>query len=241
MSKWFDLESPLIQGLNRVTDLIWLNILTLICCIPVITAGVALTSAHYVALKMKRNEEGYITREFFKAFKTNFKQSTLIWLLVLLTAFIFLIDFYIIKESGIELPNVIQGILMALCGLFVFTVIWVFPMQAKFINSIRRTIKNACALSILQLPKTLLMLAVYVLPYLILYLTARIFPLIILFGISVPVYVSAALYNRIFKSLETRILEKLENEDKTGEGLQAETEEEEKVFSDKPIIGDDKQ
>lgn len=243
MGKLFDIESPLIQGLNKIADLMWLNVLTLICCIPVITAGAALTSAHYVALKMKRNEEGYITREFFKSFKMNFKQSTLIWLLVLLITLIFAVDFYIIKEGGIVLSNVLQVILMALCCLFVFTVIWVFPMQSKFVNSIKGTIKNAFALSIIQIPRTLLMLVVYLLPYVILYFTLQVFPLVILFGISVPVYVSAMLYNKMFKQLEERILERLENEKEAGEGedSQPETEEEEKIFSDKPIIGDDKQ
>ena len=69
--KIFDLDSPLMNVLNKMADLMWLNILTLICCIPVITAGAALTSMHYVALKIVRNEESYITRSFFKSFKTN--------------------------------------------------------------------------------------------------------------------------------------------------------------------------
>jgi len=68
---FFDLDSPLMNVLNKMADLMWLNILTLICCIPVITAGAALTSMHYVALKIVRNEESYITRSFFKSFKTN--------------------------------------------------------------------------------------------------------------------------------------------------------------------------
>lgn len=243
MGKWFDIESPLIQGLNKVADLMWLNVLTLLCCIPIITAGAALTSAHYVALKMKRNEEGYISREFFKAFKMNFKQSTLIWLLILLLAFIFAVDFYIIKEGGIVLSNILQVVLMAICCLFIFTVIWVFPIQAKFVNSIRGTLKNALALSIIQIPKTLLMLVVYLLPYVILYFTLRVFPLVFLFGISVPVYVSAMLYNKMFKKLEENILERLEKEKaaEAGDDLQPETEEEDKIFSDKPIIGDEKQ
>lgn len=62
--KIFDLDSPLMNVLNKMADLMWLNILTLICCIPVITAGAALTSMHYVALKIVRNEESYITRSF---------------------------------------------------------------------------------------------------------------------------------------------------------------------------------
>lgn len=64
MGKFFDIDSPLMQFLNKVADLMLLNLLTLICCIPLITAGAALTAAHYVVLKMRRNEEGYIAKDF---------------------------------------------------------------------------------------------------------------------------------------------------------------------------------
>ena len=100
--KIFDLDSPLMNVLNKMADLMWLNILTLICCIPVITAGAALTSMHYVALKIVRNEESYITRSFFKSFKTNFRQATLIWLLLMLVAAILGGDYYIITKSGMQ-------------------------------------------------------------------------------------------------------------------------------------------
>ena len=61
--KLFNLDSPLMQALNKMADLMWLNILTMICCIPIITIGPAMTALHYMALKMARNEECYITRD----------------------------------------------------------------------------------------------------------------------------------------------------------------------------------
>ena len=81
--KFFNLDSPLMQALNKVADLMWLNILTLICCIPVITVGPALTALHYMALKMVRNEECYIARDYFKSFKLNLRQGIVIWLIEL--------------------------------------------------------------------------------------------------------------------------------------------------------------
>ena len=138
--------------------------------------------------------------------------------------------------------NVLRVILMAVCCLFIFTVLWVFPVQAKFINTLKGTLKNAFALSIIQLPKTLLMLVLYILPYLILYFTMRLFPLVLLFGISAPIYVGAMLYNKMFKKLEAGILERIERE-KAQEGgeVQQAPEEEEKIFNDEPIVGEDKQ
>lgn len=237
MGKLFDLDSPLIRFLNRLADLMWLNILTILCCIPIITAGAALTAAHYVALKMRRNEEGYIAREFFKSFKMNFKQSTLIWLLLLLVTAILGMDYYIIKEAIIELPDAMQVVLMAIAILFVFLVVWVFPVQAKFVNTIPKTIKNAFALSIIQLPKTVLMVVLYVLPYGLCWLSMRLFPIAFLFGISLPVFGSAFLYDKMFQKLEDKIKERLDG-DKTAE---EEGEDTEKIFSDEPMIEETKE
>ena len=63
--KLFNLDSPLMQFLNKVADLMWLNVLTLICCIPIVTVGPALTALHYMALKIARDEECYIARDYF--------------------------------------------------------------------------------------------------------------------------------------------------------------------------------
>lgn len=241
MGKWFDLDSPLIQVLNKVADLMWLNILTMLCCLPIFTAGASLTAAHYVALKMKRNEESYVTREFFKAFKMNFKQSTLIWLLILLVTAVFATDFYIMRKTDIKIPEILQVIIMAAAILFLFMVIWVFPVQAKFVNSLPKTIKNAFALSVIQLPKTILMVIVYALPWLLVYLSLRVFPLFFVFGISAPVFVSALLYNKMFKKLEDKILERIAEEESEEGGGDSEAEDDEKIFSDKPMITDDEQ
>ncbi len=234
MGKWFGIDSPLIQVLNKVADLMWLNILTILCCIPIVTAGAALTSAHYVALKMLRNEESYVTREFFKAFKMNFKQSTLIWLLLLLVTAILIADYYIMKNTEMNISEVLQIIIMAISILFLFVVVWVFPVQSKFVNTIPKTLKNAFALSIIQIPKTILMIILYILPYVLLYFSLRVFPLVFVFGISAPIFASAALYNKMFKKLEDKIMERLEE----GKG-DKEEDDSEKIFSDAPIFEED--
>ncbi len=237
MGKWFDIESPLIQFLNKVADLMWLNILTLLCCIPIITVGASLTSAHYVALKLHRNEEGYITKDFFRSFKMNFKQSTAIWLIILLVLIVFSADFYIMNNvEEVKIPTALQVVIMAIAILFLFMVLWVFAVQAKFVNTVTKTIKNAFALSVIQIPRTILMVILYVLPYVLCIFSLRLFPIILVLGISVPVYVSAMLYNKMFKKLEDKILERLEGENTAEDG--GEPLEEDKIFSDKPILED---
>lgn len=225
--KFFQLDSPLMNFLNKMADLMWLNILTMVCCIPIITVGASFTALHYMALKIVRNEECYITRGFFKSFKENFKQATAIWFILLLVVAILAGDFYIIFKSEIELHKVIKIIILAAAMLVLFTATFVFPVLAKFDNTVKRTIKNAFAMSILQFPKTILMIVMNVVPIVVAYLSYKSWPIVFLFCYSVPALVSAMLYNKFFQKLEDQILEET-----SGEGKVLEGEGDEHIFSD---------
>ncbi len=226
--KFFDLDSPLMQVLNKVADLLWLNILTLICCIPIVTAGASLTAMNYMALKIVRNEECYITKGFFKSFKQNFKQATAIWLLFLLAVLVLAGDFYIVKNSGIEFNIVIKVVIGIVALILTFTWMFVFPVLAKFDNTVIRTIKNAFIMSILQFPKTLLMIVMYALPIVIGILVPQAFPICFLFGLSAPAYVSALLYNKFFQKLEDQYIASTTPAEEEG----AEEKDEERIFKD---------
>ena len=146
--RFLELESPFMQVMNKVADLLWLNILALICCIPIFTAGASLTALHYMALKMVRNEECYVTKGFFKSFRENFKQATIIWLILLLVIGILIGDYYIMNKSGLEF-NYIFKIVIGIVAVFVtFTSMFVFAVLARFENSIFKTIKNAFVMSV---------------------------------------------------------------------------------------------
>lgn len=202
MGKLFNIDSPIMSGLNKLADLIWLNILTFICCIPIITVGAAITALNYVALKMVRNEEGYVTKAFFKSFRQNFKQATIIWLIMLLTAAVIIGDLLIFVYADITFPSWVKVALAAISILAVFATVHVFPVLARFENTIANTFKNSFYMGILSLPKTILMMAVWVIPVLITYYLFQIFPVVMGLGISGPVFLNAMLYNKTFKKFE---------------------------------------
>ena len=231
MGRLFDLDSPLMRGLNKVADLMLLNVLTLICCIPVFTIGASLTACHYVALKILRNEEGYITKEFFKSFKTYFKQATVVWMIALVVIVVLVLDFYIMTTSpDISIGYWIEVLLIVTVILLSFTLCWVFAMMAKFTNTLKATLKNSFALSVIRFPRTILMLICYAVPVVIAVFFFQAFPFVLLFGISAPVFVSAVLYNKTFKGLEEKIIARIEAE-KGPEELNPE-EEDERIFHD---------
>lgn len=202
MSKLFDMDSPVMRFLNRMADMIILNILMILCCIPIITAGAAFTAMHYVLLKIVRDEEGYLVRGFFKSFAQNFRQATLIWLLMLLIIAVYVGDWFIFVYSGAVFPRVLVIGVMAIGIVILMVSMYVFPLLARFDNTIRKTINNAMLLAFANLPKTVLMAVFYALPFIIGYFSAYSFIFIILFGFSVPAYVAAWLYSNIFKKFE---------------------------------------
>ena len=72
MRNLFSMDSGIFRFLTRLADLMILNILFIVCCIPIVTIGASVTSLYYVTLKMAVNEEGYIAKAFLKSFRQNF-------------------------------------------------------------------------------------------------------------------------------------------------------------------------
>lgn len=223
--KFFNLDSPFMQTMNKVADLMWLNILTLICCFPIVTVGASMTALHYMALKIARDEECYITRDFFKSFKANFKQGTIIWLIQLFIALVLVGDFYIIEKSGLEFSSKMQVLLMAVAIIVLYTSMFVYPVLAKFENTVLRTIKNAFFIGVLQFPKTILMMVLMVLPFVLLIFFEQLTPLVVLFCFSAPAWAAAKLYSKFFKKLEDQMTQ-------GEEGAEGEPEEDERIFKD---------
>ena len=164
-----------------------MNIICLVCCIPIVTAGASITAMYYVTLKMVRGEDPYIWQNFWKSFRQNFKQGTLIWVFSILV-FIFLgMDFYIINSQNTTLFAVIRILLWCVCLVALSVFLYVFPIIG-------------------HLPYTLVML---VITGLILYLCAcsvKTFALVVVIsgicGFSVVAFIYSILFDRIFKKYE---------------------------------------
>lgn len=204
MGRFFNMDSPLFSFLNKVADLIILNLLTLVCCIPIFTIGAAMTGLNYVCLKMVRNEEGYIVRGFFKSFKQNFRQATIIWLLILLVIGVLVGDIFIMSYSTVAFPMWIKVALSAVGLIALVGVMHVFPVLARFDNTVRNTFRNSLYMGVLTLPKTILMVVFWILPIVITVLFFQAFPFVFLLGISGPAFLCALLYNKTFKRFEPK-------------------------------------
>ena len=209
MRKFLNPDSPLMIFLSNLTDIIVLNVLCFICCLPVITIGPSVTAMHYVTLKIVRDEEIYVLRDYFKAFKENFKQSIIAWMVFLVITAVFFVDYLILKDMGLENTKVFLMIIGAIYLLVCFTMMYVFPLMARFENSLKQTVKNAFFMSILHIFKTVIMAVIYAIPFALLPLHYNVLMVFLLVGLSGPAYFNSFIWKSIFKKYEP---EKVEEE-----------------------------
>lgn len=157
----FHENNPFIKFLTALSNLIILNWLFLLCCIPVITVGPALAGLHRVLLEIHRGEDSSITKSFFRGVKENFGKAMGIWLILLVLAIALAVDFLVVPQilnSGIWLAALPAVTLMALLWLTVF--VYGFPLLSRYQGSVGSIVKNAVLLGIGNLPNTLIAFAI---------------------------------------------------------------------------------
>ena len=193
----FNYDNPVWRFIGKLWDVLVVNILWIICSIPVVTAGASTTAMYYVTLKLARDEDGYTIRSFFKSFKENFKQATAIWLIFLLTGMLLAFDvYYFIKMAA---PSSLRTIMISVCVAMIF--IWsamftyVFPLQARFYNPVKRTIFNSFFMSIRHMFHTIGMLAV---DAAILFLSVTYIPQLSIFGVALVAFFNSYMLNSVF-------------------------------------------
>lgn len=203
MGRFFNMDNKFFVFMGKIADLCMLNLLCIICCIPIVTAGASLTALYYVTMNMVRNEEAYIFRSFFRSFNQNFKQATVINIIMLAAAALLYIDTNIAGKMGQPAGKILGMIFAAFTLLYVMILLYVYPLLAKFYNSVKNTFKNAILMAIRHLPYTILMLLICACPILILFIPSfqiqmSLIMLVILFGPAVIAYGNSHFFVKIF-------------------------------------------
>ncbi len=155
MSSFFNMDNKIFGVLSKVADLFILNIIFLITCIPIVTIGAAIASMYQVTLKMVKDEESYIIQGYFVAFKSNFKKSTIIWLAAMVVGMILIVDLFVTNAYDGMMWKALHILALSLSIFLVIIGSYVFPLQAKFENSCKNTVKNAWIMSVKHFPTTI--------------------------------------------------------------------------------------
>ena len=197
-------NGKIMSFLSRLGDMFILNIMYLICCVPIVTIGAATTALYYNTLKIAENREGYVWKDFLKSFRQNFKQATIIWTLILGATVILGIDFFLVGGISSQAVVSVIGSVVVVLGIFLILVsVYVFPILARFENSVSKIIKYSLIMSIRHLPSTVIILLIHSIPLLLAVVSLEafvkgLFP-VLLFTVSILAYFESKIFTRIFR------------------------------------------
>lgn len=191
--------------MTKVFDVVTLNVLWLVGCIPIVTIGASTTALYYMIMKMVRDEEEGIFWGFWHSFKENLRQSIPITLLFLGLSGILAADFHILGNSKEETASVAYGVCVTLLILEGAVLGYVFPLLARFENTTKNTLVNAAKIAASHLPQTACILTVNFLPFIWLVASpetfSRIFWLWFFAGTGASAWLNSLLLVRIFDSI----------------------------------------
>ena len=199
MRRFFDMDNPLWQALNVVSDMIVLNLLTLLCCVPVITSGAAFTAMNDVVIRILRQEESGILKNYGKAFRQNVKMGICFGLILIIAAGLLYFDYL----CALAYVPVFRYGIAALAVLVLAESFYGFALLARYENTLGKTLKNAAMLAVAFFPRTLGMVCFTAAFWILCVRFYRIgAPILFMFGFSLPCYVSIALMRPVFDHLE---------------------------------------
>lgn len=206
MGQIFNVDGKIYAVFSRAADLVILNILWLVCSIPIITIGASTTAMYSVLLKMVRNEENYLVSSFFGAFKENLKQALGIWMAILLAAIVLYFDFYYSAHAAWEGARLLLIPLGIAAFLLAALQAYVFPVLAYFINDSKKAVKNSLLMGIAYLPYTIVLLFVNLCPVLVLFMgnpAAAAFGDAVI-GFALAAFVNAHILRRLFDRVQVK-------------------------------------
>ena len=201
----FSYDSPIIRALSQIFDLIVLNLLFLVCSLPVVTAGASLTAMLRVVQSMVYQTDSGVIRPFFRAFRENFKAVTPIWLLFVLIAVSLVCDAMLVNMLGGA--QWWYTVIMIVAAVVLSMKVYLFPMLARYENTLGKQLKNALILAIAHLPSTAVMLILELAPVLLFLFKFRFSQYVLLLwpllGFSTVAYIQSGTFlKKIFAKVE---------------------------------------
>ena len=161
----FDMNGPLVSAMSKLADIVICNVMFCLFSLPIVTIGASLAALFTCMQQLiyeEERDEGLIFRAFWNAFLRNFRQATALWLICLLFIGFLTAYWFVTRSLGGAFGRVYQVTFYLLATLYLFGFLYVFPLQARFVNSVRSTLRNAWLLSVAALPWTLAALALLI-------------------------------------------------------------------------------
>lgn len=200
----FSLDNAFGRFMDRLGKWTALNFLFLLCCIPIVTIGPAVTALYVVSLKMARGEELVVVRSFFAAFRENFKKGLIIHFIMALCGAVLLLSLYDIwqLQTVYAFYRYFKWVICVVAVVYAMVLTYVYPLLAAFENTIMNTLRNALLLSITHLIGTILLLAMTAGVLILCYFYTPLIQYALFFylfcGVAVTAFMQSKLFVKIF-------------------------------------------
>ena len=136
--------------LNKLGDIVIANLLFILCCIPVITIGPSLTALYHCMMRTVKGNNNGTTKTFFRAFKENFKQSLIIWLLILAAGTMIILNIRFLLHAEGSAAHMLFYLSVGVLTLLIIFTLYIFPVIATFANTLGALCRNAFLLAFSQ-------------------------------------------------------------------------------------------
>ncbi|MCI9024519.1 MAG: DUF624 domain-containing protein [Dorea sp.] len=202
--KFFDYNSGFMRSALLLSRLTILNLIWLICCIPLITAG-ASTAAQYYCIRQLMDGDTAVFRNFRTGIKLYWKKASVIWLILSALTAAFCLAYYILTDAAVPGKSILVSVAALAFLTLVLTMLWVYPVMVSFKGNLHEILFNAFVFTFMYAPITLIAAAFYAGAgfLLVRYLLAR--GLVILFGQSLVAYANMNLFGKVFLKYQKNI------------------------------------
>ncbi len=200
--EFFSPEGKLMTVLNRSTEILYINFLAFVCSLPIFTIGAATTAKYYVTMKIVRGKHIQLTKSYFKSFKDNFKQATILWLMCLAVGIFIALDIlFVYSAAEGTLQRVMLVVVIVAAAVYGLLLLFGWPLLARFTVTKRQWLHNSLTIAVLNLPNAVFGLILTVAPWVLIYF----FPQWAVVGLAVTivsVYYVSGMCARILKKYE---------------------------------------
>lgn len=202
MNSLFNPDNPIFSFLSRITDIVILNLLCILCCIPIVTIVPSLGALYYCMLKIVRDRDSSIIAMFFHSFRTNLKQGSLMTVLFITMALFLVIDIRICNIVVFSLLKYIKFLLYLSFFILFVIISYAIPLLAQFENSTRNILKNAIILAFTNLGYTAIIVVLNALPLIQFWglpeFSMFVSPIWLTFGIALIALINTKIFVKIF-------------------------------------------
>lgn len=201
MGGFFSLDSKFMRTMSMIADLIILNVIYLVTCLPVVTIGAASTAMYTVCFRLGTAREGSLVKGYFRAFRDEFRQATLVWLFLLLFGAASCVNIFIFLSMDGWMHYLFFPFVLFLLVVLMMTG-YAFPLLSQFRNDTKSVIKNALIFSVAYLPRTVLIVVINVFPWALLltnlYLFLQVGFMWVIIYFAAAAYINARLLKKVF-------------------------------------------